>query len=213
MRISARARGLNDDASRAGTILAIGEARPECFGGGNWPRAIPIVWDKAAAPRVPEGTLWLHFDDPQHGRLVIGIAAPGIAQLGIAAGDHASIEWPISVGGEWGWGTAQLHVEGRGRVQMVLNDLQAQGLSFGRAACTRTDACPGEEHVLQLSAQGIEAEVGSATPRGGVMLTNAEAIVRGPNFIETHEGYTGPPGCQGQKRASLAAIVTAEAPQ
>jgi hypothetical protein len=202
----------NDDPARAGAIVAMGEARPECFGASNWGRAVPITLDKDKPPSVPEGTLWLRMKDPSHGELLIGLAAPGLPQLGVRVGDEAALHWPISLGGEWGRGTSELRIEGRGRVQIVLNDLEAHGLSFGPAACRREGFCGGVDHALERKADGqasLLAPLANARWQAQV-FTNAETFEHGPDFRATEEGYTGPVGCQGQKRASLVAIVTPE---
>lgn len=203
----------NDDPSRAGTVLALGEARPECFAAGNWPRTIPITLDQESAPIVPEGTLWLRIEDPANGQLAVGIAAPGIEELGVRVGDKAAIHWPISVGGEWGWGTSELRIEGRGRVQIVLNDLPQHGLGYGPAACRREGPCGGIDHALVSTTSGLPP-VGPAQTVvwRNQWITNAETFEHGAAFRADEEGYEGPFGCRGQKRPSLVSIVTREAP-
>ena len=162
----------NDDPSRAGQILAIGEMRPECFAGSNWPRAIPVVWDKDVEPQVPAGTLWLRIDAAPNGQLVVGVAAPAIERLGICVGDRATVSLPLSVCGE---GSGTLAACGRDAVAFSSSSmtLRFKAWPLATRSAHAAGACPGEEHSLS-ELPGSRLRPAAVTRRGLDLTTRSD---------------------------------------
>lgn len=192
-----------------GTIVAMGaeEARPDCFGSGNWGRAIPNSAPEGQAPIVPEGTLWWRVDDGMGNLWTIGAAAPGLSDLGVAVGDQISFKHGVSFWGYFGSsGNAQIDIQWRGRVVLAVNDSSiVRVVGEGPAECARTGACAGYEWAMRVDLGGAEIIVPpgtSVTLGDGSVLTNARAFTQGPGY----DADAGDDSC-GPKIDFVAALV------
>ena len=171
-----------------GTIVAMGpdQARPECFGSDNWGRAIPNSAPAGQAPIVPEDTQWFRVDDGMQNLWTIAVAAPGLADIGIAVGDQISFKHGVGFSGfSWSSGNAQIEFQGRGRVVLAISDSSlVRVVGEGPAACSRRGECPGYEWAMRVEIEGAEVTVapGASVAVGGSLLTNALAFTDGPGY-------------------------------
>jgi hypothetical protein len=200
----------NDAPLLTGTIVALGEAeaRPECLGSDNFGRAIPAAAHVGEEPVVPDGTVWWRVDDHAGTSWAIAVAAPGVADLGVAEGDEMFFMHGVGWGGwDGAHGNALLEVAGRGRILFAINDVSMLDVFEDEAECARPGPCGGHEWSMRIALDGQEVIVPpwQSVEVEGSVFTNAGAFTHAPDYVPPGEGSEGPPGCLPEFRTSFIA--------
>lgn len=200
----------NDGPPLSGTIVAAGpdQARPDCFGSENWGRVIPNSAPEGQEPIVPEGTQWWRVDDGEGSLWTVAVAAPGLADLGVAVGDRVSFKNGVGYGGYvWHHGNAEISFQNRGRVVLAISDPSlVRVVGEGPAECARAGMCAGYEWTMRVEIEGEEIAVppGKSVTVGTSLLTNALAFTHGPGY----DPDAGSDSCGGPKITFVASLVT-----
>jgi hypothetical protein len=219
MRVSGPGQYSNEEPVLPGTIVDLGEqqARPECFGSDNWPHVLPGVTLKGVQGAPPPGALWWRFDDGKGTQYVLGVAAPGAAELGVSIGDAITLDWPVSWGGDFGFGTATVKVGGRGTITYVLNATYSAASTpykviEGASECLRVGTCAGREWSMKIAFddQSLTVPQHSSKRLGNETFTSGYGFTRAEDGTDGGQQVPGLLGCGGPATQWFFAVVKPE---